>query len=104
MLTIIPNRNDKIIIDACIIMVGIDENDYSLDHIRKIFLNSFFEYFDKILIHDVVYNNELDKISKKWISEQIKLGKVEIVYDPEKLLNMTNYYPNLKTMNYSSHL
>ena len=72
-----------IIIDTCIFMVGIEKRqtnpDYSLDNMKKNWMNDALSYFENIKLHEVVYK-ELDDDTKKVIDEHV--GKnVEIVSD-----------------------
>ncbi len=78
-------KDSPIIIDTCIFMVGIDkrhtDSNYSLERMREIWIDDILSYFEKILLHEVVYK-ELDSDTKKVIDEYI--GKnVEIVSDKD---------------------
>lgn len=78
-------KDAPIIIDTCIFMVGIDkrhtDSNYSLERMREIWIDDILSYFEKILLHEVVYE-ELDSDTKKVIDEYI--GKnVEIVSDKD---------------------
>ena len=61
-------KDTPIIIDTCIFMVGIDKRqtnqDYSLENMKKNWMDDVLSYFEKILIHEVVYQ-ELDSETKK---------------------------------------
>ena len=63
-------KDTPIIIDTCIFMVGIDKRqtnqDYSLENMKKNWMDDVLSYFEKILIHEVVYQ-ELDNETKKII-------------------------------------
>ena len=77
------NKDLPIIIDTCIFMVGIEKRqtnpDYSLDNMKKNWMNDALSYFENIKLHEVVYK-ELDDDTKKVIDEHV--GKnVEIVSD-----------------------
>lgn len=78
-------KDSPIIIDTCIFMVGIDkrhtDSNYSLERMREIWIDDILSYFEKILLHEVVYK-ELDSDTKKVIDEYV--GKnVEIVSDKD---------------------
>ena len=78
-------KDDPIIIDTCIFMVGIEkrhkDSNYSLKRMREIWIDDILSYFEKILLHEVVYK-ELDSDTKKVIDEYV--GKnVEIVSDKD---------------------
>lgn len=78
-------KDSPIIIDTCIFMAGIDkrhtDSNYSLERMREIWIDDILSYFEKILLHEVVYE-ELDSDTKKVIDEYI--GKnVEIVSDKD---------------------
>jgi len=78
----IPSKQDKIIFDACIFMVEIGK--CSFQEMRETFIDALFNYFEIIYIHEVVYKDELDAISRSWISKQISSGKVVILKDPKR--------------------
>lgn len=65
-------KDTPIIIDTCIFMVGIDKRqtnqDYSLENMRKNWMDDVLSYFEKILIHEVVYQ-ELDNETKKLLMD-----------------------------------
>ena len=74
-------KDAPIIIDTCIFMVGIEKRqtnpEYSLENMKKNWMNDVFAYFKNIKLHEVVYN-ELDDDTKKIINERV--GKsVEIL-------------------------
>ena len=76
-------KDSPIIIDTCIFMVGIEKRqtnpEYSLDNMKKNWMNDVLSYFENIKLHEVVYG-ELDSDTKKIIDEHV--GKnVEIVSD-----------------------
>lgn len=76
-------KDKPIIIDTCIFMAGIDERhtktEYSLENMRKNWMDDTLSYFKNILLHEVVYN-ELDSDTRKVIDEHI--GKnIKIVSD-----------------------
>ena len=78
-------KDAPIIIDTCIFMVGIEkrhkDSNYSLKRMREIWIDDILSYFEKILLHEVVYK-ELDSDTKKVIDEYV--GKnVEIVSDKD---------------------
>ena len=78
-------KDSPIIIDTCIFMAGIDkrhkDSNYSLKRMREIWIDDILSYFEKILLHEVVYK-ELDSDTKKVIDEYV--GKnVEIVSDKD---------------------
>ena len=78
-------KESPIIIDTCIFMVGIEKRqtnpDYSLDNMKKNWMNDVLSYFENIKLHEVVYK-ELDSDTKKIIDEHI--GKnIEIVSDKD---------------------
>ena len=78
-------KESPIIIDTCIFMVGIGKRqtnpDYSLDNMKKNWMNDVLSYFENIKLHEVVYK-ELDSDTKKIINEHI--GKnIEIVSDKD---------------------
>ncbi|MGD1816096.1 MAG: hypothetical protein ACPKNR_03600 [Pleomorphochaeta sp.] len=95
-MNIFPNKSKKIIFDACIFMVEISEQKDSFEVIKKVFIDSCFEYFDKILIHEIVYNDELDENSKKYIDDKIKIGKAEIIKAPKRDLIYESYLAELE--------
>lgn len=76
-------KDSPIIIDTCIFMVGIEKRqtnpEYSLDNMKKNWMNDVLSYFENIKLHEVVYK-ELDSDTKKIIDDYV--GKnVEIVSD-----------------------
>lgn len=78
-------KESPIIIDTCIFMVGIEKRqtnpEYSLDNMKKNWMNDVLSYFENIKLHEVVYK-ELDSDTKKIIDEHI--GKnIEIVSDKD---------------------
>lgn len=78
-------KESPIIIDTCIFMVGIEKRqinpDYSLDNMKKNWMNDVLSYFESIKLHEVVYK-ELDSDTKKIIDDYV--GKnVEIVSDKD---------------------
>ncbi len=78
-------KASPIIIDTCIFMVGIDKRQtdpaYSLDNMKKNWMDDTLSYFENIKLHEVVYK-ELDSDTKKVIDEHI--GKnIEIVSDKD---------------------
>lgn len=78
-------KDSPIIIDTCIFMVGIEKRQadsaYSLDSMKKNWINDVLSYFENIKLHEVVYG-ELDPDTKKIIDEHI--GKnIEIVSDKD---------------------
>ena len=78
-------KESPIIIDTCIFMVGIEKRqtnpEYSLDNMKKNWMNDVLSYFENIKLHEVVYK-ELDADTKKVIDDYI--GKnVEIVSDKD---------------------
>ncbi len=79
------NKDSPIIIDTCIFMVGIEKRkanpEYSLEKMKQNWMGDILSYFEKILIHEIVYN-ELDAATKKIIDEHV--GKnITIVSDKE---------------------
>ena len=81
-------KDTPIIIDTCIFMVGIDKRqtnqDYSLENMRKNWMDDVLSYFEKILIHEVVYQ-ELDNETKKIIDGYV--GKNVTVVSDKDLFN-----------------
>ncbi len=78
-------KESPIIIDTCIFMVGIEKRqtnpEYSLDNMKKNWMNDVLSYFENIKLHEVVYK-ELDADTKKVIDDYV--GKnVEIVSDKD---------------------
>ena len=60
-------KDKPIIFDTCIFMVGIEkrlsDSNYSLENMRKNWMDDFLSHFENILLHEVVYN-ELDSETK----------------------------------------
>lgn len=78
-------KESPIIIDTCIFMVGIEKRqtnpEYSLENMKKNWMNDVLSYFENIKLHEVVYK-ELDSDTKKIIDEHS--GKnIEIVSDKD---------------------
>ena len=78
-------KESTIIIDTCIFMVGIEKRqtnpEYSLENMKKNWMNDVLSYFENIKLHEVVYK-ELDADTKKVIDDYV--GKnVEIVSDKD---------------------
>lgn len=78
-------KDKPIIFDTCIFMVGIDKRHadpkYSLDNMRKNWMDDVLSYFSNILLHETVYN-ELDADTRKIIDEHI--GKnIKLVNDKD---------------------
>lgn len=86
-------RDSPIIIDTCIFMVGIDDRytnpDYSLENMKKNWMNDILAYFSNILLHEVVYG-ELDSDTKKIIDEHI--GKNVTIVDDEDFMDSDPEY------------
>lgn len=78
-------KESPIIIDTCIFMVGIGKRqtnpDYSLDNMKKNWMNDALSYFENIKLHEVVYK-ELDSDTKIVIDEHISKN-IEIVSDKD---------------------
>lgn len=108
-------KDEPIIFDTCIFMVGIDKRHtdpkYSLDNMRKNWMDDVLSYFSNILLHETVYN-ELDADTRKIIDEHIgkniKLVNDKDLFDsdPEymRIFNAIHdhplmYVPFLKTKN-----
>jgi len=74
-------KTTPIIIDACILMVGIEKQDthkeYCFDKMKECYIKPLFEYFEKIKIHEMVWI-ELDDRRRDFISSYISKN-VEIV-------------------------
>lgn len=90
----IPIPKDKpILIDACILMVGIDkrltDSNFSLDRMFNAWMNSILLYFENILIHKVVYN-ELDNDTRVIVDENI--GKNITIVDDYDLIDVDPEY------------
>ena len=67
-------KDSPIIIDTCIFMVGIEKRqtnpEYSLDNMKKNWMNDVLSYFENIKLHEVVYK-ELDSDTKKIIDDYV---------------------------------
>ncbi len=92
----LPNKSEQIIFDACIFMMGITDSNYNFCNIKNALLDPWFEYFDKILIHEYIYNHELDANSKKYIDEKINIGKAEILHTPKHNIQYDSYLYELE--------
>lgn len=61
-------KDKPIIFDTCIFMVGIEkrlsDSNYSLENMRKNWMDDVLSHFENILLHEVVYNVELDSETK----------------------------------------
>lgn len=81
-------KDKPIIIDTCIFMVGIDarysNSDYSLENMKKNWMDDVLSYFTNILLHEVVYN-ELDSDTRKIIDEHV--GKNITIVNDKDLMN-----------------
>ena len=78
-------KDSPIIIDTCIFMVGIEKRQtdptYSLDNMKKNWMDDALSYFENIKLHEVVYK-ELDSDTKIVIDEHISKN-IEIVSDKD---------------------
>lgn len=78
-------KESPIIIDTCIFMVGIEKRQtdptYSLDNMKKNWMDDALSYFENIRLHEVVYK-ELDSDTKIVIDEHISKN-IEIVSDKD---------------------
>lgn len=78
-------KDSPIIIDTCIFMVGIEKRQtdptYSLDNMKKNWMDDALSYFENIRLHEVVYK-ELDSDTKIVIDEHISKN-IEIVSDKD---------------------
>ena len=78
-------KDSPIIIDTCIFMVGIEKRQtdptYSLDNMKKNWMDDALSYFENIRLHEVVYK-ELDSDTKIVIEEHISKN-IEIVSDKD---------------------
>jgi hypothetical protein len=67
-------KTTPIIIDACILMVGIEKQDtnkeYCFDKMKECYIKPLFEYFEKIKIHEMVWI-ELDDRRRDFINSYI---------------------------------
>ena len=79
-------KDKPIIFDTCIFMVGIEkrlsDSNYSLENMRKNWMDDVLSHFENILLHEVVYNVELDSETKKVIDEHI-VKNITIVDDKD---------------------
>lgn len=78
---LINAKNQPVIVDACILMVGIDQQntnpDYSFDVMKQCYLQPVLDYFKELKIHEMVWE-ELDDERRTLINPYI--GKsVELV-------------------------
>ena len=78
-------KDSPIIIDTCIFMVGIEKRQtdptYSLDNMKKNWMDDALSYFENIRLHEVVYK-EVDSDTKIVIDEHISKN-IEIVSDKD---------------------
>ena len=78
-------KDSPSIIDTCIFMVGIEKRQtdptYSLDNMKKNWMDDALSYFENIRLHEVVYK-ELDSDTKIVIDEHISKN-IEIVSDKD---------------------
>lgn len=81
----LPNKKSKIIIDACIFMLGVEYRNFcDIKKRKRIFLDACVEYFDDIYMHKVVYDEiKTDLDTKKYIDDLINQGIITIVHDPK---------------------
>lgn len=86
-------KDKPIIFDTCIFMVGIEkrlsDSNYSLENMRKNWMDDVLSHFENILLHEVVYN-ELDSETKKIIDEHI--GKNITIVDDKDLFDSDPEY------------
>lgn len=82
------NKDAPIIIDTCIFMVGIEKRyldpHYSLETMRRNWMDSVLSYFENIILHKIVYN-ELDSDTRKVIDEHV--GKNITIVDDDELMD-----------------
>ena len=87
-------KDKPIIFDTCIFMVGIDkrlsDTNYSLENMRKNWMDDVLSHFENILLHEVVYNVELDSETKNIIDKHI--GKNITIVDDKDLFNFDPEY------------
>lgn len=85
------SKDNPIIIDACILMVGISEassepEKYGFEVMREIYLDAVFDYFNKIIIHQVVFD-ELDEerknLVRSFIGKNVQIVNCEDLYDKD---------------------
>lgn len=86
-------KDKPIIFDTCIFMVGIEkrlsDSNYSLENMRKNWMDDVLSHFENIFLHEVVYN-ELDSETKKIIDEHI--GKNITIVDDKDLFDSDPEY------------
>jgi hypothetical protein len=97
-------REKPILFDTCIFMVGIDKrqtnSNYSLENMRKLWMDCVLNYFSNILIHQVVCA-ELDKDTRCVIDGRKNITTVDdadlLNKDPEytRVFNLINSHPLL---------
>lgn len=76
-------KSVPILLDASVLLVGVDKDDnsFSFKSMKELYIAELFNYFDRILIHDTVLE-ELDSVRKDFIG--LYLGKnVEIVSEED---------------------
>lgn len=78
---LIGSKASPILLDACVLMVGINKQNtdanYSFENMKRTYLKSLFDYFEDIKIHEIVFS-ELDNARRDFIKAYV--GKnVEIV-------------------------
>lgn len=68
-------QSNPIIIDSSILMVGIhfqnSDSNFSFDKMKNVYLDVLFNYFEKIIIHQEVYN-ELDDNRKMLVNQYLE--------------------------------
>lgn len=77
-----------IIVDACVLMVGVGENDplYSFERMREIYLVPLLEYFNSIYVHRVVLE-ELDEPRRNLVLSYVGQSVTIVDETPQDLAN-----------------
>lgn len=83
-------KTQPILLDASVLLVGIEKNDnkFSFDNMKSLYIESIFNFFQDLLIHDTVLE-ELDDARKdfinKYIGHNLKIVSEDNLYgqDPQ---------------------
>jgi len=93
---LINAKASPIMLDACVLMVGINrqssDSNFSFESMRQTYLASLFDYFKNIKIHEIVFN-ELDDARRSFINSY-KDKNVEIVSE-DNLYGKDPIYTNI---------
>jgi hypothetical protein len=87
-------KSQPLLLDASVLLVGVEKNEpnYSFSVMKELYLEALFHYFDKLLIHETVWN-ELDDSRKDFIDQFI--GRNVAIVTEENLYGRDPIYTDI---------